>query len=783
MSLEQYQLIAGDWLGLERIINDLTSRVVAQGLGPSESPTFSGLTLTGFTGVLWANTGVVTSDAEHNILAGLQGGTAGEYYHLTSAQYSGLGAIVPATPLTANRLVASDGTGALVSVANLQSWIAGTTSQITVTDDTDGTITLSTPQDIATTSSPTYVNEFLDGYLDVDKGILAVGALTGFTVPTGAGTRLMWIPDKAAFRAGGVSGGQWDVANIGNYSFAVGNGATASAAGSVALGAGSTASNIGSICLGNSSTASGIGAIGLGYFSTASGDYAVTMGQHSKSIGDNSVAFGKYTVSSGSSAFAFGYNANSDDTSFMAGTGTKNIGTGQIAIGYASVGHTLKAQLTGSIAMGQDVNAITNSNILAFGKSFSVDVANSFNVGFGQVDFRVESGQITLPTTLSGLLKGTSGVVSTATVGTDYQYGLLTATRIPFATGTPATLTDNAVFTFTTASGLLSTTALNTTGCIQNTMATTDTQGLIIDGNTNAFTYTTGDFTVGNLTRKFIGSTTKFPSGGYGYIRSLTWDYDFSGTCGNFGITKLVACGGDSLNFSGDISLTAGGLGDSTGHRFLANLSTNIFNGTFASASAKNFSGSWYGGYFGCVNNVTYNITGAGTNTLAFVGGYFTTQNGGGNPLVGATPFVPTPVVSAGIPILKYCGGLFVGIGTTDGTSTSYGGWFSGTGCDNNYGVWSNAGLNVLAAFTRIGGTTDPTVALDVTGAILTTTSITAGTGFGCNGAAAQTAYASGGTVSTTAGLFGFGSDVERAALTTLVANIRLALVANGIMS
>ena len=31
----------------------------------------------------------------------------------------------------------------------------------------------------------------------------------------------MWYPDKGAFRAGGISGTQWDAANIGEYSVAM----------------------------------------------------------------------------------------------------------------------------------------------------------------------------------------------------------------------------------------------------------------------------------------------------------------------------------------------------------------------------------------------------------------------------------------------------------------------------------------------------------------------------------------------------------------------------------
>jgi len=60
------------------------------------------------------------------------------------------------TGLTASRLISSDANKTLSSVSDLTSWIAGTTNQITVTDDSDGTITLSTPQNIHTGASPTF---------------------------------------------------------------------------------------------------------------------------------------------------------------------------------------------------------------------------------------------------------------------------------------------------------------------------------------------------------------------------------------------------------------------------------------------------------------------------------------------------------------------------------------------------------------------------------------------------------------------------------------------------
>jgi hypothetical protein len=62
--------------------------------------------------------------------------------------------------------------------------------------------------------------------------------------------------------------------------------------------------------------------------------------------------------------------------------------------------------------------------------------------------------------------------------------------------------------------------------------------------------------------------------------------------------------------------------------------------------------------------------------------------------------------------------------------------------------------------------------------------SMTVTTGFGCNAAAAQTAYASGGALNAyVTGGFGLDSDANMSALHGLVVNIRAALVSNGIMS
>jgi len=57
----------------------------------------------------------------------------------------------------------------------------------------------------------------------VFMGPLTIPASTTFNPPVqGAGARMMWYPQKAAFRVGIVEGAHWDKDSMGRYSFAVG---------------------------------------------------------------------------------------------------------------------------------------------------------------------------------------------------------------------------------------------------------------------------------------------------------------------------------------------------------------------------------------------------------------------------------------------------------------------------------------------------------------------------------------------------------------------------------
>jgi hypothetical protein len=117
----------------------------------------------------------------------------------------------------------------------------------------------------------------------VAKGVLGVGIIPF----TGAGERMMWHPNKAAFRAGsiGSAGTQWDESNTGYYSWAGGYNTIGLGLASFAMGYQSTALGSYSTALGYTANADGTGAVAIGYRTTADADYSVAIGQRASTNG------------------------------------------------------------------------------------------------------------------------------------------------------------------------------------------------------------------------------------------------------------------------------------------------------------------------------------------------------------------------------------------------------------------------------------------------------------------------------------------------------------------
>ena len=269
--------------------------------------------------------------------AGLMTGSAGLTVTGGVASVTGGDAVT----LTLNTSTARTANGKLVDVQNnsMSKFSVDAEGDAAVAGDltVTGTVTAGSVAGVGNTLDAAY-DQGGDGAgrtITADNGAVAIGGTGGLLVTgtfgSGAipaedsGTRMMFYPKKAAFRAGFVAGDLWNDANVGDYSTVTGgynNKATAMRA-TVGGGISNTASaSQASVVGGASNTASGQSAhIGGGESNTASGSTA-TIGGGVLNTASNSLA----TVGGGS---------NNTTTEFAAtvGGGHTNSASG----GYATV--------------------------------------------------------------------------------------------------------------------------------------------------------------------------------------------------------------------------------------------------------------------------------------------------------------------------------------------------------------------------------------------------------------------------------------------------------------
>jgi len=149
----------------------------------------------------------------------------------------------------------------------------------------------------------------------------------------GDGTRMLWFPDLAAFRAGTVATGDtlgtgpWDSAQIGQYSAAFGYNNTASGQGSTALGAYNIASGQNSQALGSTTLSNGYISTTLGAYTCAAGAFSLSTGLATTASGYTAIANGKLTVATGNYTTSSGaYTSATADLDFV--VGVYNVGGG-----------------------------------------------------------------------------------------------------------------------------------------------------------------------------------------------------------------------------------------------------------------------------------------------------------------------------------------------------------------------------------------------------------------------------------------------------------------------
>ncbi len=230
----------------------------------------------------------------------------------------------------------------------------------------------------------------------VITGTHGSGYLLNGTIGTsGPGTKMFFYPRKSAFRAGYVDGNQWDYANIGDYSVAMGYSAKASDTCSIAFGKSSEATGENSIAMGVLSKSTNLSSIALGRENYAYGEWSVAIGVRDtvQRLSSISLGYGNNTLAQ--FGITMGYNNQAPGSSRCTVIGTSSVADHQntIAIGtfvkalynYAvAIGYQSVSEGHHSIAIGDSCRAYAPEGV-AIGYYAKAKGSHAMAIGFNSV--------------------------------------------------------------------------------------------------------------------------------------------------------------------------------------------------------------------------------------------------------------------------------------------------------------------------------------------------------------------------------------------------------------
>lgn len=257
------------------------------------------------------------------------------------------------------------------------------------------------------------------------NGFVVRGTLFAGSIPaSGQGARMMFYPGKAALRAGYAGANQWDDANIGTYSVALGDSTIASGVESTALGSVTTASGGYSLAAGRSTIASGDYSTALGgsntasgFASTALGFSSVASGNSSTSLGNGNRAYGDYSTAIGVNAWAWSYGSTA------MGWYTTALGNYSTSMGsYASTNGQQGSFVYGDNSTTNNVTSVgPNSFVVRASGGFRFRTASDLSTGCD-----IATGNLSCTGSISGSSHSGSGAgltnlnasnIATGTIG------------------------------------------------------------------------------------------------------------------------------------------------------------------------------------------------------------------------------------------------------------------------------------------------------------------------------------------------------------------------------
>lgn len=417
--------------------------------------------------------------------------------------------------------------------------------------------------------------------LEVDNAaILATGTESsgrGITPVSGPSTRLMWIPNKAAFYAGNVDGSQWDDANIGGESaafnfdntcsgadaFCVNNQNTGSGNNSFVSGLSNTASAVNTFVAGGTqNTANSLDAAVIGgNGNTASNGTAIVVG------GQNNIAAGLFSVvvggtdndSAGVSDYVFGrkgtvVNTASQSVLFNITTTPASVATsdlfvimgGNVGIGTTNPTNTLQVNgltvlasttVRGKLTVTGAIDPTSLSLLDTGGTAAFIDSGDGQNAGLSAAShgrLRYNDSTHTWQQSLNGGAYtdiGSGGGGGGGTIGTSTANFFTVYNGANSVTGTSAfqlsgngvlgtSITTTNLFATTSNFNSVTTTNLNATTALFTNVTTTGLSYATANGTSE--TTTNLNFTTGNgSTLILMSATTTNLSATLGVITTL----------------------------------------------------------------------------------------------------------------------------------------------------------------------------------------------------------------------------------------------------------------------
>lgn len=403
--------------------------------------------------------------------------------------------------------------------------------------------------------------------LEVNGGALFSGSTGGIPF-TGAGTRFMWYPGKAALRAGVIMSGrtEWDDVNVGStsvafglnsqasgvYSFSNGNNTHSTGDSSTTFGLSTFATNTGAFAAGNGNTASGYSSVALGNNTIASGTHTLAYGSGNQATGDYSTAGGLNSVASGNGTIAIGWGAHAAGGVGL-GDNVYATGSDSVALGFASQATNTSATVSGyqstgsgfaSTAMGYN-NTASGYAATAFGqsataagdRSVSMGMQNTANgpgsVALGAYNSTGTTGYATAvgyANSASGQYSFAGGYAATASGDMSFAYG-----QSPTASGYSSV----ALGQYNTASGIYS-------ASYGNFLKTTGYKAISIG---NGY-----DGTAGGLLTNGVGYSIMFGSHSNLPTMTIVNSAPGIGTIGNVGIGTTTPS--ERLEVNGNLKFT-----------------------------------------------------------------------------------------------------------------------------------------------------------------------------------------------------------------------------------